>query len=101
MKKNKIQWIIKIIFGTLLFALILGILVWSLWNALIPTLFGLKPITYLQALGLLILFRIITGNLGPRGFGPRRGMNNKRGFLQEKWNSMTEEERKEWFSKHS
>ena len=30
-----------------------------LWNWLMPTLFGLPPITFLQSLGLLIMSRII------------------------------------------
>ena len=34
-------------------------IVMLLWNWLMPTLFGLPPITFLQSLGLLIMSRII------------------------------------------
>ena len=37
------------------FALIVSLPVWLLWNWLMPELFGLKTITWIQALGLLML----------------------------------------------
>lgn len=51
--------IIAIVFGLLLAAglpaFLLSLLVWLLWNWLMPELFGLKTITWLQALGLSVL----------------------------------------------
>jgi hypothetical protein len=44
-----------------------GLVVMGLWNWLTPDLFGWKPIGYLQALGLLVLSRILFG--GFRGHG--------------------------------
>jgi hypothetical protein len=38
-----------------LFALLASIPVWLLWNWLMPEIFGLKTISYWQALGLAIL----------------------------------------------
>lgn len=55
------------------FVLVAGLGVMLLWNALIPTIFGATPITWLQALGLLILARILVGGRGPRGWGGHRG----------------------------
>ncbi len=46
------------------FALAFGWLVMLLWNWLMPNLFGLKPITYWQAFGILILAKLLFGGLG-------------------------------------
>jgi hypothetical protein len=42
-----------------LFALLFGWLVMLLWNWLMPTLFGIKTITYWQAFGITILAKIL------------------------------------------
>ena len=54
------------------FALIFGWLVELLWNWLMPNLFNLKGITYWQAVGIMLLAKLIFGGLGrhPR---PGRG----------------------------
>ena len=74
----------------------------SLWNWLIPELFGLGTITFLQALGLLLLLRIL---IGPRfgfplfrkfafyGSGHNGGRHYWRTRMHEKWSNMSEEER--------
>jgi hypothetical protein len=54
-----------------LFILLGGIVVQWLWNWLLPELFGLRRITFWQALGLLALCRILFGSFG-RGGGPYR-----------------------------
>jgi hypothetical protein len=52
---------------------VLGWLVMSLWNAIIPTLFaGARPTDFLHALGLLVLSRILFGGFRGRGGGFRR-----------------------------
>ena len=69
-----------------LFIVVGGVLVRFLWNWLLPPLFNWPAITFLQALGLLLLCRILFGGLGRHGgrrFGPRMG----------RWNHMTDEER--------
>ena len=43
------------------FVLLASAGVMLLWNALIPVIFGGSPITWIQALGLLILARILVG----------------------------------------
>ncbi len=40
-----------------------GLVVMALWNWLTPELFGWKPIGYLQALGILVLSKILFGGL--------------------------------------
>jgi hypothetical protein len=47
-----------------LFALVLGFVVQWLWNWLMPSIFGLNPISYWQAFGLLFLAKLLFGGLG-------------------------------------
>ena len=54
-----------------LFILLGGLVVQGLWNWLLPDIFGLRQITFWQALGLLALCRILFGSFG-RGGGPHR-----------------------------
>ena len=61
----------------------------SLWNWLMPAIFGFRAISFWQALGLLALSRILVG--GFRG-GPGRRMH-WRHRMRERWNQMTPEER--------
>ena len=66
-----------------------GAVVMGLWNALLPDLFGWHMISYWQAVGLLVLSKILLGGL--RG-GSGHGMH-WRGRLMERWDQMTDEER--------
>jgi hypothetical protein len=77
----------------------LGGIVMLLWNAVVPGLFGTAlPISYLHALGLLALSRILFGGL--RGHGGWRGHGHGRGREHwKKWQAMTSEER-EQFHRH-
>jgi len=49
------------ILAAALFALIFAVAVRLLWNWLMPELFGLSTIDYLQALGLVVLARLLVG----------------------------------------
>lgn len=55
------------ILGMLLFAFIGGQVVRLLWNWLMPSLFGLREITFWQGLGVLALCRILFGGCGLGG----------------------------------
>ncbi|MGP8252963.1 MAG: hypothetical protein ACLQHF_13090 [Terracidiphilus sp.] len=71
-------------------ALILALFGWvvmSLWNWLLPGLFGWKIITFWQAVGLVILCRLLFG--GMRGGGGPRWRHR----MSERWQHMTPEER--------
>ncbi len=46
--------------------LLFGLVTKLLWNWLMPELFGLKTISYLQALGLLLMSRVLIGRTGQR-----------------------------------
>jgi hypothetical protein len=71
-----------------LFAWIFGEVVMHLWNWLVPGLFGWHAITFWQALGLLVLCRILVGGMGGGG-----GRGSRRRRAKEQWESLTPEER--------
>jgi len=67
--------------------------VYELWNNVLVDVLGVKAVTYWQALGLLVLARILFGGFpfkrgGPGHFGPPW-----RHKMMEHWQSMTPEER--------
>ena len=74
------------------FMFIGGEVVMHLWNWLLPTLFAWRAITFWQALGLLVLCRILFGGLGAPG--SRR--SNFRRRMAEKWDRMRPEEREKF-----
>nr|WP_315258393.1 hypothetical protein [uncultured Flavobacterium sp.] len=69
-----------------------------LWNALIPSIFGLGIISFWQALELLVLSRLLFGGFGHHGGSGFGGMRHKNG-IREKWMSMTPEQQKEFIDK--
>ena len=75
----------------------LSALVMLLWNWLMPDMFGLAAIGFWQALGLLVLVRILFGGMGRHFL--RMGMMHHHNPIQEKWMQMTSEERKEFMKK--
>src|SRR6266446_1246585 len=75
--------------GMLVFIVIGGEIVLQLWNWLLPQLFGWRPITFWQALGILLLCRILFGGFGRHG----SGRSNFRRRMQERCEHMTPEER--------
>jgi len=77
-----------LLFGVLAVA-VLGFVTMTLWNWLMPDLFGWRAIGFGQALGLLILSRLLLG--GFHG-GPGRHMR-WRHRMRERWEQMTPEER--------
>lgn len=86
--------------GMAVFLWIGGELVKLLWNWLAPTLFGLRLITFWQALGLLTLCRILFGGFGLSGGNhrSRRRMDGRireriRERVDERWEEMTDEQR--------
>ena len=87
---KKLIWIAPLaILGMVIFAWIGGQLVMYLWNWLAPELFGLRTITFWQALGLLALCRILFGGFGLNGGGAR---SNSRRRMRARWEQMSDEE---------
>jgi hypothetical protein len=75
-----------------LFVWLFGEVVMHLWNWLLPSLFGWHPIGFWQALGLLLLCRILFGGFGGHG---RDGHRARRRW-REDWERMTPEEREKF-----
>jgi hypothetical protein len=65
-----------------------------LWNALMPDIFNLRQITFWQALGLLVLAKILFSGFrgGPKAYGSRW----KRDALREGWANMTPEQQEKF-----
>ena len=81
--------ILRFVVFALVFLAVFSFIVMRLWNWLTPGLFGWHAITFWQAVGILILSKILFG--GFRG-GPGRHWYGRRRML-EQWEKMTPEER--------
>ena len=88
-------WIKKalmiLIFGTAA-VLLFGFIVMSLWNAILPAVIvGVKTISFLQALGILLLSKILFGGFhGKRGW---RGNTAWKEKMKQRFENMTPEEK--------
>ena len=71
------------------FVAVFGSIVMLLWNWLLPSLFGWNQIGFWQALGLLLLCRILLGGFHG-GHGGHRAWRHR---MMERWERMTPEER--------
>jgi len=92
--RKKLVWIVPAgIVGIAVFTAIGGTVVMLLWNWLLPTLFGLRSITFWQALGLLALCRILFGGFGLGRGSHRHRRHEFRRRLNERWEWMTPDER--------
>jgi hypothetical protein len=86
-RRNKGWLFLFIPLGILAFAAV----VMLLWNALMPDIFHLGEISYWQALGLLILSKLLF--MGKPGGGHHHHHNAWKNEMREKWEHMTPEER--------
>jgi hypothetical protein len=78
-----------------------GAVTMLLWNALLPQIFGISPVNFWQALGLLVLSKILFGRLDGRHCFGAHGMGHKaHNAIREKWMNMTPEERKAFAKKY-
>lgn len=94
----KMLWIAPLaLLGMVVFIFIGGEIVRLLWNWLLPPLFGWPQITFWQALGLLLLCRILFGGCGFRRSSRsnirRRIADRMADRVAERWEQMTPEER--------
>lgn len=67
--------------------------VMALWNAILPQVLGVKTISFIQALGILLLSKILFGGFGG---GRRWGGRHGRESMQEKWRMLTPEEQEKF-----
>lgn len=105
------KWIFKGIFvaiAIVLFALGLGWVTMRLWNWLMPVIFGLTMISFWQAVGLLVLSKILFsgfgkgGRRGCRHCGPGWKHHHRHGYWRKRWeekmSKMSPEEREKFMS---
>lgn len=105
---RKGKWIWVIFLAPPVIALFIAIgteIVMHLWNWLGPAIFGWRLITFWQALGVLILCRILFGGWSGRGghHSNIRGRMRERMVerMAERWKQMTPEEREKFRSRCS
>jgi hypothetical protein len=90
MYPNRPAKIAKILLMVLVAITVFGFVVMELWNALMPQIFGLRALTFWQALGLLLLAKLLFGGFHRHsGGGPARWRHR----MKERWEQMTPEER--------
>jgi hypothetical protein len=77
-----IFWVIAGTAIAVVFALVFGILVKLLWAATLTPIFNIPPITYWQAVGIVLLARLIFG-----GFGYRGSRSNYKHYRQDRYDS--------------
>ena len=112
MKRHWVRRGLRFLIFGLLFVGLAGWTVMMLWNALLPAILGVSSITFWQALGLLVLSRILFGGYGFRGRGgygrtnagqSNPGRGNWKEKIKERWQNMTPEQREQikqrWRSK--
>lgn len=74
--------------------LLVALIVMLLWNAVLPAAIHASTINYWQALGLLVLCKILFGGFPGRMRGRTPGMWREKGEAwREKWKNMSDEER--------
>lgn len=88
---RKFRFLIPLI--VLAMAALLSFVVYELWNGVLTDVLGVKTITYWQALGLLVLAKILFGGFPGRRGGPPFGPFFRRRMMMERWQSLTPEQR--------
>jgi hypothetical protein len=97
-KMKTYRWLkaLKILVIVAVAVLVFGFVTMHLWNWLMPALFGLPAVTFAQALGLLLLGKILFGGFHRHGGGC--GPRGWRRHMEERWAQMTPEERERFRS---
>jgi hypothetical protein len=90
--KKGLMFLVFFVAAVLLF----GTVVMGLWNAILPAVLGIKAITFVQALGILLLSKILFGGFGHRGRWNGGRHQQWRYNMREKWSNMTPEEREKF-----
>jgi hypothetical protein len=84
---------VKVLLCIALAVTVAGFVVKELWNALMPTIFGLHTLTFWQAIGLLLLTKLLFGGFHRHSGG---GKGRWRSQMRERWEQMSPEEREKF-----
>lgn len=95
MRNYRLWKAVKIVLFVVVASAVLGLVVQTLWNGLMPVLFGLHTLTFWQALGLLLLSKILFGGFHRGGGGRGRRWKQE---MNAKWEGMSEEQREKFRS---
>ena len=90
------RWIargLKFLVLVLIAVAVFSFVVMQLWNWLVPAVIGWKVIDFWQAVGLLVLTRLLFGFRAGFGWGHRM---HWRGRMAERWAQMTPDEREKF-----
>ena len=92
MRRFRVLRVLKIALFAAVALTVVSFIVMGLWNVLMPSIFAVRAISFWQALGLLILSKILFG-----GFRPSGGPGSRwRGRMRERWEKMTPQEREKF-----
>jgi hypothetical protein len=92
MRNIRIVRALKIVLLVVIACAVFGFIVMSLWNWLMPALFGWHPIGFWQALGIFVLSKILFGGFRG-GWGHGRHWRRR---MMERWEQMSPEEREKF-----
>jgi len=104
--KHKFRFLFVLV--PIAFVALASLVTMGLWNWLMPALFGLGTLTFLQAAGIFILAKLLFGHKGSHGWhghhmrfahaGGACGPNDAgRGhWMAHRWHNLTPEERQAW-----
>ena len=95
MKRNRVRKF-KFLLIVIVAIPVFGFVTMWLWNWLMPAIFGVQAIRLGQALGLLVLSRILLGGFRGRLHGRGWGGGNWRLRMIERWEQMTPEQREKF-----
>ena len=76
----------------ILIVILLPLVIMLLWNNIVSDIFIIKKISYLEAIGLFILSRILFGSFGYRNKPQAPFVKDS---LKEKWINMTDDEKEQ------
>ncbi|WP_407404828.1 hypothetical protein [Chryseobacterium sp.] len=91
--KHKKSWILILLCPPLIF-LAVAFIVMQLWNCILPEILGVKMINYWQAMGILLLSKILFGGFNGKFGQGMRDMKEK--HMQSRMEGMTDEEKEKF-----
>ncbi len=87
-QKYRVRRIVRFAILAIVLIPLFGFVVMSLWNWLMPELFGLPRIGFWQAWGLFVLSKIVFGSFRGQPF-----RHHQYGRLRERWGHLSDEDR--------
>jgi Ca2+/H+ antiporter, TMEM165/GDT1 family len=95
-RRSRIGKAFMILLCVVAFVVLFTFIVMSLWNAILPAVLGVSTITFWQAMGILVLSKILFGGFGGWQHKREHFKNRWRQRMQEKWANMTPEQKEKF-----